>query len=306
MARVDVIVPFYNTPIRFVREALQGLLAQTIPDWLALVINDGSNATSSRELEELLNELNDSRFNCIHTDNQGLAAARNNGIRAGQSPFIALLDSDDVFYPHRLEHGCTALSDDTDVDMVHAAVDLILPDGTVKENPPRDLDLPPDRPGQFRKLLQSNYINGVTTTFRRRAAEDVGFYDPEFDALEDKEFYLRMLLRGKSFRYHRKVVGKYRLHQANMSKNIDKMTRGRRRLITKVERELSDHPLVEASQWQKLRRDMEYHIQHEIAHAKLEQGSPEQALAALRFSAAGVSLTTLRLKLQSCYRMLRK
>jgi glycosyltransferase involved in cell wall biosynthesis len=303
MAKVDVIVPFYNTPIEFVAEALDSIRKQTETDWCAIVVNDGSQIASSTALESLLESMCDSRFIYLKTANQGLAAARNNGIRAGCAPFIALLDSDDAWYPARLQEGVAALERNPDAAVSHAAVDLIMPDGTVRECASTERpDAVKERFGQFQAMLEQNFVGVVTTTIRRSACESAGLFDPQFDALEDKELWCRMLCYGARFEYIPKVVARYRLHATNMSKNWEKMARGRRLLISKLDWLLRETDLMSAAQWSKQRRRMVHHIAHEIAETLLEKNDPWNAIRYMVPWRAGVSRTSMLLTLRSFYR----
>src|SRR5918912_2728244 len=124
MAQVDVIIPVYNTPIDFVQQALRSVVEQTFSDWKAIVINDGSTEPYTAELERLIGQLGDPRITYLHTANRGLPAARNSAIRASDSPYIALLDADDVWYPARLQAGVEVLQTQSWVDVVHANNDV--------------------------------------------------------------------------------------------------------------------------------------------------------------------------------------
>ena len=70
MALVDVIVPVYNTPQGFLTVALDSLRAQTFSDWMAWVINDGSDKLYTVELEETLKAYSDSRLHYLYSDHK--------------------------------------------------------------------------------------------------------------------------------------------------------------------------------------------------------------------------------------------
>ena len=94
---VSVVVPTYDYGC-FVAEAVASALAQTYPHREVIVVDDGS----TDDTREVLAPYSD-RIRYIFQSNQGLSAARNTGIRAAQGEFIALLDSDDVWHPRKLE-----------------------------------------------------------------------------------------------------------------------------------------------------------------------------------------------------------
>lgn len=106
---VSVVMTHYNQPEPFLRECLESLLAQTLPEWEGIVVDDGS---SRGDAEGMLRDLHDPRFKFIrHEKNRGLGAARNTGIQAAQSSMIALLDADDRFGPEFLKTTLHALHD---------------------------------------------------------------------------------------------------------------------------------------------------------------------------------------------------
>jgi GT2 family glycosyltransferase len=307
MAQVDVIIPYYNTPIAFMRQALESVRAQTFQEWCAIVVNDGSGTEQTQDLEALIESLKEQRIVYIKTENRGPPAARNTGIRASSAPYIALLDSDDAWYPKRLEVGIEVLKARPDVDVLHANCDRLLPDGRIVRRVPQHFpELWGGQIDQFRRLLQSNFIAVPTVLGRRCALEDVGLFDEAFDALEDKELWLRMMLYGKRFWYLERRLALYRLHSTNMSKNVHKMACGRRRLIDKLNGMVCESQLLDENEWHERRRSMQEHMYHEIAEGWLDQDQPHRALWYSLPPYSGLSARAARLSLRAVYRGVRK
>src|SRR5262245_29668690 len=94
---VSVIIPAYNVA-PYIAEALESLFAQTLLDFEAIVINDGSTDGTDAALQPYRD-----RIICIKQKNSGVMMARNAGIRAAQGRYIALLDGDDLWAPRFLE-----------------------------------------------------------------------------------------------------------------------------------------------------------------------------------------------------------
>jgi len=106
MLRFSVIVPLYNKE-RYVKKAIESVLAQTYRDFELIIVDDGSTDNSAAICEELL-----SSYTVHHTPytirflkqaNSGVAAARNNGVAASQGEYVAFLDADDWWEPTWLE-----------------------------------------------------------------------------------------------------------------------------------------------------------------------------------------------------------
>jgi len=96
---VTVVIPSFNCA-RFIREAVDSALAQTVPPLEVIVIDDGSTDGTP---EIMAGYASDPRVRYLHQKNAGQSTARNNGIRAARGEFIALLDADDRWKPDKLE-----------------------------------------------------------------------------------------------------------------------------------------------------------------------------------------------------------
>ena len=99
MPRVSVIIPVHNRA-DLIRETLQSVAAQTYRDFEVLVVDDGSTDRTPQILAEFLPHI---RIITQAHAGQGGATARNAGIRAATGEFIAFLDSDDLWFPQKLE-----------------------------------------------------------------------------------------------------------------------------------------------------------------------------------------------------------
>lgn len=243
MSTFDVIIPFYNTRLEYMREAVNSVLAQTYPNWIAYVVNDGSSEQSSHELEAFLTECADPRIVYISQENRGLSGARNAGIRRGKSPYVAILDSDDLWFPDKLATQLPILDHDPSVIVSCATADEIIGEQVLPYQTGRlSWMVNADPEELFIRVLQNNTIGGNSAVFRRHEAEMAGLYDESFDCMEDKEFWLRLMLCGYRFHYLEVPLGIYRLHPESLSRKTEKMFRGRMRLIEKLDRTIGQAP----------------------------------------------------------------
>lgn len=303
MARVDVIIPVYNTQIGYVRQALMSVLAQTFDDWRAVVVNDGSEARYATQLESLLNELNDSRIRYVKSENQGVSAARNLGIASSNSPFIALLDSDDTWYPNKLARQLEVMRSHTDASLVHTCCDRLLGDGmsSLRRIPPKEQgsnDL--SQHDACVRMLRGNFVITSTVMFRRSAGESIGLFDGSLRANEDKDLWIRMLLAGQRFSHVPETLSVYRVHATNTSKNAEKFLDGRMKLIRKVDSFLEQGPPWLRAEWPALRQTMVRHAYNEMAETYLESGRFSQALKFAMPWYSGVSVKTARTCAVAC------
>ena len=97
---ISIIVPCYNQA-KYMREALDSVLASTLSDWECIIVNDGSKDATIDIAREY--ETKDPRFIVVDIPNGGLANARNVGIRHSHGKYILPLDSDDKIGDKYLE-----------------------------------------------------------------------------------------------------------------------------------------------------------------------------------------------------------
>ncbi|MDR1360710.1 MAG: glycosyltransferase [Rickettsiales bacterium] len=98
--KISVIVPNFNNS-KWLADCLESVLCQSFLDWECIVVDDGSTDDSVKIIKEFIKR--DKRFSLIEQENKGLSAARNTGLDACNSEYVAFLDSDDCFVQTILE-----------------------------------------------------------------------------------------------------------------------------------------------------------------------------------------------------------
>lgn len=93
----SVIMPYYKNS-KYVVSSIKSVLAQEYQEFELIVVDDGSNDN----LKELLSQIDDTRIRLLTQDNQGVSAARNNGIAQAKYEWICFLDSDDLWKTNHL------------------------------------------------------------------------------------------------------------------------------------------------------------------------------------------------------------
>ena len=189
---VDVVVPTYNS-LEFLPEAIASALAQTHRDLRVCVVDDGSTDGTA----EYLAAVGDPRVSVIRKENGGPSTARNAGIRASTAPYVALLDSDDLWYPHKLERQLETIERSSDVALVHGYQHTIDIEGRIIGTLEHDL-----RGNVFDELLDGNRVTGSDSMvlLRRSALDAVGLFREDLVIGEDWELWLR-LARSYAFDY---------------------------------------------------------------------------------------------------------
>ena len=109
---ISVIVPVYNVE-KYLEECLDSIQNQTYSDIEVILVNDGSTDKSKEICGKYCKQ--DNRFQLLNQENQGLSAARNNGVAASTGEFIAFVDSDDIILPNYLETLMYYMREDVDI-----------------------------------------------------------------------------------------------------------------------------------------------------------------------------------------------
>lgn len=98
--KVSVVTPVYNNE-RYLPEAIESVLAQTLTDWELIIVDDGSTDNSGQIADEYARR--DPRIHVVHQENLWIYAAMNAGVVAATGEYLYVLNSDDTFDPDTLE-----------------------------------------------------------------------------------------------------------------------------------------------------------------------------------------------------------
>lgn len=101
LIKVSVIVPVYNVRKDYLKECLESILCQSMPEFELIAVDDGSQNGNGAFLDEYA--LKDSRMIVIHQENMGASAARNTGLDKACGKYVTFVDSDDTIDPTTLE-----------------------------------------------------------------------------------------------------------------------------------------------------------------------------------------------------------
>lgn len=131
---ITIIIPVYNAS-SYIDQCLQSVFGQTYTDWECILIDDGSKDTSPEKCDAWCKK--DSRFKVIHQKNQGVSAARNNGLKIAKGEWVTFIDSDDWIESDYLSQ---MLSGTNTVDLVVSGQIREFPDGSKIVYMPREKD----------------------------------------------------------------------------------------------------------------------------------------------------------------------
>jgi glycosyltransferase involved in cell wall biosynthesis len=183
-SRVSVIIPVHNGA-RTVPRALASVFAQTFTNYEVVVVNDGSTDDTASVLAGY-----GDRIRVISQPNRGLSAARNAGVRASTSEYIAFLDDDDEWMPAKLARCVPVLDADPECALVYTLALRVDTQGRQMDPP---IAQPDGAESPTMKELLAHPWNVVPSQFvvRREVFERCGGFHERFvTSCEDLYFLL--------------------------------------------------------------------------------------------------------------------
>lgn len=220
---ISIIIPAYNHAA-WLEQALDSVAAQSFTAWELIIIDDASRDQSWKLINTWSNQHPHLAIRCIqHTQNQGAPATLNEGLSLAQGKYIAILNSDDAWYPQRLER-LYKLAEQQHCDFLVTGVDLWDSNSVAKTESEPDWwawyqGLVADYQKHqdcLRTLLRGNFCITTSNFFFRRDCflAQGGFADLRY--VHDYEYVLRLYRAG--FKLHclwNESLLHYRLHTNN-------------------------------------------------------------------------------------------
>lgn len=204
---VAIVIPCFRQA-RFLACAIDSALAQSAPAREVVVVDDGGG----EDLAAIVARYPEVRL--IARDNQGLASARNAGLRATSSDKIVFLDADDRLLPNALAAGLDCFARNPRSAFVYGRyLDVRGDDRAVRGH----------SAATHADLVRFNWVGMIATVmFDRRRLLAQGGFDVSLGMCEDWDALLR-LSRDHPFAAHSELVACYIRHEANMSNDVARL-----------------------------------------------------------------------------------
>jgi len=179
---VSVIMPAYNAE-NFIRRAVDSVFSQTYKNYELIVVDDGSDDLTKDILNEYGNKLI-----YIYQNNAGASAARNKGINRSKGELIAFLDSDDLWYPEKIQIQVTAYLKQPEASIIHTEVDKqekfhgfikIRSDSIEAKTKP------------FVEIFRNTNLKTPSVMIPRKVLNRNGLFNIDLPTAEDKDLFLR-------------------------------------------------------------------------------------------------------------------
>ncbi len=186
MPRVTAVIPCHNGA-RFIRTAIDSVLAQTFRDLDVVVADDGSSDRSAEIAESY-----GPPVRLIRVSHGNTQATRSSAIAESDSELVGLLDQDDAWRPDKLARQIARLESDPRLGLCYTDTRGIDPAGQEIPERHNPLQVPRDWTDGLGRLLRVNIMAASTVLMRRSALERAGPFDPSFHLAGDWDLWLRI------------------------------------------------------------------------------------------------------------------
>lgn len=206
MESVSVVIPCFNSEGTIV-EAIQSVVEQSYPVTEIIVVDDGSKDNSVLIVKKYFPTVQ-----LIQQSNRGVSAARNVGIKAATSNWIAFLDADDIWLPEKLAVQFDSLNGEK---WSHTNSFYF---GHNQSGSTKRSDLSTLRGGDvFNELLVENFLGTSTILIEKAILVDAGGFDESFPVLEDWKLWLSLAIQYP-ISYVEDALVKYRVTPGSTSR----------------------------------------------------------------------------------------
>lgn len=271
MAAMTIVIPAYGVTA-MLADALDSVLAQDRSDWRAIVVDDGD----ARVAPYVAPYLADPRISFLQTDNGGLPTARNRAIAASSTPYVALLDGDDILEPDFVSSMIAAIEASPKIGFATGDATFF---GADRVGERFSSYCAQALPATLDRVIRREFNIFGLTAMRREAIEGIGGFDTSLKSSEDLDAWIRLLAAGWELAYVPRPLARYRRREGQMSGNVPVMLRTAHAVMDKARRDLVGRPEEAAAEAMcaVIERDMAV----EDAFARIAAGDSRAGVAEL-------------------------
>ncbi len=304
-AKVSIVIPIFNAE-NFLHETIASVLAQSYHYWELLLVDDGSTDRSVQIGRQYAAQY-PARIRYLehpNHENHGVCTSRNLGVLHAKGSYIAFLDADDVWLPHKLEHQVGILETHTEVGMVYSMSRYwrsweqpigkfnrdYNPHPKLKTNklyPPRVLSVICYPLGKAQAPCPSNIL------LRKSVVEAIGGFEEAFQKshqlYEDQAFLSKVYLTTSVY-VSNECLDYYRLHKDSCMATTKNYREIREFFLTWFESYLVENSIDEPRIWRALNR-AKWPYEHPYLHSLLTY--PNSAINQIKLWARNTVFPTL-------------
>ncbi|HNW82992.1 MAG TPA: glycosyltransferase [bacterium] len=228
---ISVIIPVFNRPVQ-IKKAVDSVLCQSYKNFECIIINDGSTDETLDVLKEY-----GKKIKIITTENHGVSAARNTGVKNASGKYLAFLDSDDEWKPKKLEKQLFHLIQGN--YRVAQTEEIWIRNGKFLNKTKKHIKPVDDI---FIPSLDICMVSPSTVIMEKTLFEDYSGFDETLAVCEDYDLWLRMSFKERFGLLNENLVIKYGGHTDQLSNTpaLDKYRIMSLIKILSTHRDLSD------------------------------------------------------------------
>jgi O-antigen biosynthesis protein len=200
---ISIVMPVFDTPERYLREAIESVLGQAYPHWELCIADDASKQSGIRTILQEYADV-DSRIKLIfRAENGHISRTSNSALELATGEYIALLDHDDVLTPDALFEAALLVNKHPETDMIYSDEDKVDDDGTLT-----DPYFKPDwSPDTFLSKMYTCHL-GV---YRTAIVRQIGGFRPDFDGSQDYDLVLRFTEKTNHIQHIPRILYHWRI-----------------------------------------------------------------------------------------------
>ncbi len=206
---ISILMPVHNTPERYLRAAIESVVAQVYPDWELCIADD---ASTDGRVRDVLSEFatRDPRVKvAFRAENGHIARASNSALELASGEFVALLDHDDILTADALYEVALLLNRDRDADMIYSDEDKVDEAGTLSD--------PFFKPDWCPESFMSRMYTCHLGVYRRALVQSIGGFRAGFEGSQDYDLVLRLSEKTSRIEHVRRILYHWRVHPASSS-----------------------------------------------------------------------------------------
>src|SRR5262249_48495692 len=208
---ISILTPVFDTPVPWLREAVESVLAQVYENWELLLIDDGStDADLLRALSAV--GARDRRIRLVRLEShQGISAALNKGLDLASGQWVTFLDHDDLLEPDAVFQNVKLLQENPALDLIYSDEDKLTDQGF--DSPILKPNWSPDF------FLSCNYLCHMIF-LRRDLVRAVGGFQSQFDGSQDYDLLLRVSERTNRIHHIPRVLYHWRRSENSSASDV--------------------------------------------------------------------------------------
>ncbi len=200
---ISIIIPTYNTPTKFLKEAIESVKQQFYTNWEIIIYDDKSNNKDTIIFIKTLDNLKNKNIKVFfNTKNSGISITSNKAVDKSSGEYLVFLDHDDTLSPNALYEVVKVLNKNKQIDYIYSDEDKLSKKGQ-REDPFFKPDF------SYDMLLSCMYITHIRVIKKSTFLKLKGL-NPKYDGAQDWDFALHLYEKKGSFYHIPKVLYHWR------------------------------------------------------------------------------------------------